>query len=103
MAWVATSRKADGGRRDFRIFKGNTPADPCHTIAAKFFGFSACLNPVFWIGETIEATQVSGGWQYTASQDMPPADEWRGFFIDFYLPGPAEGLTFRLTTQVCIT
>mgnify|MGYP006902772756 CR=1 FL=1 len=97
----ATSRKEDGGRRDFRLFKGDTPHDPCHTISVPVFG-KACFNPVFWLGEDLEEVQVDGGWQYVASQPMPPAQEWRGFFIDFYFPGPSEGMTFRLTTQVSI-
>ena len=62
VAWVATTRgEVDEGRRDFRIFKGNTPHDPCHTIPLKFFGFEACFNPIVWIGDDIRGTQVRGG------------------------------------------
>lgn len=60
------------------------------------------VHQVFWIGEDLEETQVTNGWQYTATQDLPPPGEWRGFFIDFYFPGPSDGFTFRFTTQVSI-
>ena len=46
--------------------------------------------------------QVGNVWQFNATQNMPAANQWRGFFIDFYFPGPAEGFTFRMTTQVSI-
>lgn len=97
----ATTFASDGGRRDFRLFKGDTPHDPCHGIVVSSFGH-ACFNPVLWLGEDLRAEQVDGGWQYVASQPMPPANEWRGFFIDFYLPGPAAGFTYRFTTQVSV-
>lgn len=95
----ATSFRSDGGRRDFRLIKGDTPHDPCHFITVSIFG-KACVNPVLWVGEDLEEVKVEKGYQYVATQDMPPEQEWRGFFIDFYFPGPADGMTFRMTTQV---
>jgi len=100
--WSATTDNIDGGRRDFRLIKGDTPHDPCEFIAVSIFG-KACVNPVLWASEELDVTQTaSGDYQVVASQDMPPDGAWRGFLVYFYFEGPTEGQTFLMTTQVSI-
>jgi len=95
-----TATTFDAERRDFRLIKGNTPADPCKFIPVKVFG-SACINPVLWFGETVAPVSSDGGvYKYVASQPLPDAG-WRGFFLEFFFPGP-KGSTFHMTTQVSI-
>eukprot|EP01138_Halocafeteria_seosinensis_P003622 gb/GECG01003701.1/.p1 GENE.gb/GECG01003701.1/~~gb/GECG01003701.1/.p1 ORF type:complete len:514 (+),score=57.00 gb/GECG01003701.1/:1-1542(+) len=94
-------------RRDFRLVKGNTKEDPCDFIPIHIFG-DACLNPVFWIGETVAPESVfetraadgSTVYNYNLSQPLPPAG-WRGFFAELYFGGP-KGTLYQLTTQVSI-
>ena len=88
-----------GTRRDFRLIKGDTKEDPCEFIPIHIFG-DACVNPVLWVGEDLKMTQTEAGWEVKASQPLPP-DGWRGFFLDYYFPGPSN-TTYRLTTQVSI-
>lgn len=91
----------DNKRRDFRLVKGDTPADPCEFIKVKIFG-DACINPVIWIGEDIAPTSVKNGvYTYEGTQPMPDDGKWRGFLIEMYYPG-SRGTSFRLTTQVSI-
>jgi PhoPQ-activated pathogenicity-related protein len=98
----ATTTSCD--RRDFRLIKGDTPADPFKFIPVKIFG-KACINPIIWIGEDLAPTsqdEETGLYTYVGSQPLPPVEEgWRGFFIDFYYPAP-RGTTYRLTTQISI-
>lgn len=93
----------DDKRRDFRLVKGNTPADPCEFIPVKIFG-DACINPVLWVGEDIApdstVADANGMYTFTATQPLPPSG-WRAFFIDLYYPGPA-GSTYRFTSQISI-
>jgi len=87
-------------RRDFRLIKGNTPADPCKFIPIKVFG-SACINPVIWFGEDIAPVSVQNGiYTYVASQPAAPAG-WRGFLMELHFDGPKDS-TFILTSQVSI-
>eukprot|EP00944_MAST-04C_sp_MAST-4C-sp1_P016170 g16170.t1 len=99
----------DNRRRDFRLIKGDTKADPCTFIPVKIFGES-CVNPVLWCGSAIspEKTQVfeGGPYHYRASVPIPPDGRWRAFLLEIYYPGP-EGpttltKTFKFTTQVQI-
>jgi PhoPQ-activated pathogenicity-related protein len=87
-------------RRDFRLIKGDTKADPCKFIPVHIFG-TACLNPVFWVWESIVPDSVENGvYTYSASQPMPDGG-WRGFLLMFHFPGP-NGTSYRLTTQANI-
>jgi len=100
--WSATTDSIDNGRRDFRLIKGDTEHDPCEFIKVSIFG-TACVNPVLWAPEDLEIVETgSGTYQVVATQDMPPEGHWRGFLAYFYFPGPAEGQTFLMTTQVSI-
>lgn len=82
--WTATT--FDNVRRDFRLIKGDTPADPCEFIpvqvrargaaaaaaglacasssllarAAQVFG-KACVNPVIWTSQDVGLTSYSEG------------------------------------------
>jgi len=90
----------DDVRRDFRLVKGNTQSDPCKFIPVHIFG-NACINPVFWFGESLAPTSTANGqWTYVASQPLP-ASGWRGFFVELLFPGPGI-FQYRLTTQVSI-
>lgn len=93
----------DDTRRDFRLVKGDTSADPCKFIPVKIFG-NACINPVLWVGEDIapvsSTRDENGLFQFVASQPLPPSG-WRAFFIDLYYPGPANS-TYRFTSQISI-
>jgi len=87
-------------RRDFRLVKGDTPADPCEFIPVKIFG-EACINPVLWFGESIAPTSTANGtYTYVATQPLPDKG-WRGFFLELFYEGPANS-AYRLTTQVAI-
>jgi len=92
----------DGNRRDFRLVKGDTPADPCEFIKVHIFG-NACINPVLWLAETLAPVSTAGGmYTYVASQPAP-AVGWRGFFIELLFPGAPGTLSqYRFTTQVSI-
>lgn len=101
--WSATTESTlDNGRRDFRLIKGDTKADPCEFIKVSVFG-EACVNPVIWVPEPLEISTVGdNNYQVIATQDLPPPTYWRGFLIYLYFPGPAEGQQFLMTTQVSI-
>jgi len=87
-------------RRDFRLVKGDTPADPCHSIPLNVFGKS-CLNLVLWFPELVGPTSVENGlYTYVLSQPLP-ASGWRGFLGEIYFPAP-NGKSFIFTTQVSI-
>jgi hypothetical protein len=91
----------DNKRRDFRLVKGNTPADPCTFIPVHIFG-NACINPVFWIGEELGPVSTAGGvYTYVATQDMPQDGKWRAFFVELEFPGPHD-TSYRITTQVSV-
>jgi PhoPQ-activated pathogenicity-related protein len=94
-------------RRDFRLIKGDTPADPCHFIKVSIFG-EACVNPIIWWGETIspvaKAPNAAGHeiWTYKLSQPMPSSG-WAGFFAEVRYAGYTEGAPdVVVTTQVSI-
>lgn len=92
----------DGYRRDFRLVAGDTPANPCQYIKIPLFG-SACLRPIFWIGNSIGAvvpySPVTNKSTYVATQDAPDVG-WRAFLVELYFNSTIPGLYFQLTTQV---
>lgn len=102
MAVLTQAQTLDGKRRDFRLVRGNTPADPCagQGIPVKIFG-DACVVPILWFPEQVNATSVDAqGYHYTF-QSEAPAVGWKGFLGEFYFPGPM-GTTYHFTTQVSI-
>lgn len=98
---AATSFWDDQGRRDFRLVKGDTKADPCHFIPVKIFG-EACVNPVLWFWLELEQQRdAEGNYVYTAFLPPPPKGRYRALFVDMQYPGPNLS-TFRMSTQVNI-
>jgi len=91
----------DSPRRDFRLIKGDTKADPCHFISVHVFG-KACINPVLWGWMELDVVQQRDGtYQAVGFLPPPPEGRYRAMFIDMQY-GQEKLSTFRMTTQVSI-
>jgi len=101
-AYIRSAITMNNVRRDFRLFTGDTKANPCKFIKIHMDG-DACLNPVLWDKQEIQPSSTAGGdFVYVATEAVPKDGRWKGFLVELEYDGPAPGMVYVFSTQVSI-